>query len=310
MSNKVLYKPTVSIILVTYHSAAFVRETLESIKAQDYDRIELVITDDCSGDDTVAVLREWLDHPENVQGFTRVKLVTNEKNLGVAGNCNAGLAESTGDWIKLIAGDDLLLPTCISTFVAAMQQQPDAKIMVSKLKLFRDQLENQEYVWPLQPLDTGLEQQFRYQLRGSYMKAPAVIMNASVLKGFGGFDERMPFLEDDPMWIKFLQHGYPFTFVPKVLVAYRLHTASISNGTGAKYMSVLFFNSLKKYKEIMALPLLKEKGMWFWHFLVKLELDTMQEIIDGGNHGQLSFKHKVIFKVVSVLREQSRKYKI
>lgn len=310
MLDNEVEKPTVSVIVITYNSAAYVIETLNSIKDQDYEAIELVITDDCSADHTVELVKEWLKEEQNTSSFRRVQLVVNPHNLGVAGNCNAGLSATTGQWIKLIAGDDLLLPSCISSFMKAAALHPSAKLFVSKLNVFRDELHNHVYTWPNVPIADTLNVQLKYQLRGSYIKAPAVLMNASVLKDFGGFDERISFLEDDPMWLKFLQHGHPFVYIPEVLVAYRLHELSISNGTGTKFISVLFFNSLKKYKEEMALPLLKAKGMWLWYFLVRLELNTMQQIVDDGNHCPLSLKQKLIFRVISVLRERAKQFNL
>ena len=54
-------QPLVSVPVITYNSAKFVLETLESIKAQTYQNIELVISDDCSTDNTVQICRDWVD---------------------------------------------------------------------------------------------------------------------------------------------------------------------------------------------------------------------------------------------------------
>mgnify|MGYP000958323009 FL=1 len=76
MSNTDVNNPLVSIIVVTYNSSLFVRETLESAKRQSYNNIELIITDDASTDDTVKVCREWIANNKN--RFVRVELKTVE----------------------------------------------------------------------------------------------------------------------------------------------------------------------------------------------------------------------------------------
>lgn len=76
----------VSIPVITYNSAKTVIETLDSIKAQTYPNIELIISDDCSTDDTVQLCREWIE--KNGERFERTELISVTKNTGVSGNNN------------------------------------------------------------------------------------------------------------------------------------------------------------------------------------------------------------------------------
>ena len=105
-------KPIVSIIVITYNSSKYVLETLKSALNQTYNNIELIISDDCSTDNTISICQNWLD--ENKYRFVDVKIVANKNNNGIPANCNRGINASTGDWIKLVAGDDVLCPNCIS----------------------------------------------------------------------------------------------------------------------------------------------------------------------------------------------------
>ena len=73
--------PLFSIIIVTYNSSPYVLETLESARAQTYQNIELIITDDCSIDNTVNICREWID--KNKERFVRTELITVEQNTGI-----------------------------------------------------------------------------------------------------------------------------------------------------------------------------------------------------------------------------------
>ena len=105
--------PLVSVAVITYNSSKYVLDTLESIKAQTYKNIELIISDDSSTDNTMQLCKDWCD--QNKDRFVRIQVIEPEKNTGVAANCNRAEAACEGDWVKLIAGDDMLLPDCIET---------------------------------------------------------------------------------------------------------------------------------------------------------------------------------------------------
>ena len=94
-------KPLVSICVITYNSSKTVLSTLESIKAQSYSNIELVISDDCSPDNTVEIVQQWLE--ENKSWFIRTELITVEKNTGVTGNVNRSCKNTQGKYVKPIA---------------------------------------------------------------------------------------------------------------------------------------------------------------------------------------------------------------
>ena len=79
-------QPLVSVPVVTYNSANTILETLESIKAQTYPNIELIISDDCSTDNTIELCLEWLELYK--ERFTRTEVLTVEKNTGVSANVN------------------------------------------------------------------------------------------------------------------------------------------------------------------------------------------------------------------------------
>ena len=111
ITDSLVRTPLVSIIVISYNSSKYVLETLESAKAQTYQNLELIISDDCSTDNTVKLCDTWLK--DNKSRFTKTKLITVEKNLGIPKNCNRALYTAEGDWTKLIAGDDILMPNCV-----------------------------------------------------------------------------------------------------------------------------------------------------------------------------------------------------
>jgi glycosyltransferase involved in cell wall biosynthesis len=98
---------TVTVIIPTYKSAAWISQTLQSVLSQDYPHqlIDLLIIDDRSPDDTVAIARAFLEESD-----IRHQIVVKEKNAGVAVNRNIAWKMATGDWIQFLDHDDMLAP--------------------------------------------------------------------------------------------------------------------------------------------------------------------------------------------------------
>lgn len=99
--------PKISIVVVTYNSGKYVTETLDSIASQSYTgEIQLIVSDDCSQDDTVLICKNWLrDHKDR---FPDATIISSTSNTGISGNYNRALKEVNGLWVKYIAGDDIL----------------------------------------------------------------------------------------------------------------------------------------------------------------------------------------------------------
>ena len=106
----------VSVVLITYNSSSYVLDTLESVKNQTWDNIELIVSDDGSTDDTITICSSWI--AENQNRFYKVVLITVAENTGIPSNCNRGLRATQGEWLKIISGDDILLNSCISQYLS------------------------------------------------------------------------------------------------------------------------------------------------------------------------------------------------
>ncbi len=97
--------------MCTYNGARFLREQLDSLVAQDYPNLEIIITDDCSTDDTFDILKEFEDRYEYIQA------IRNENNLGFLKNFEKAISLCAGEFIALCDQDDIWFPNKISTLV-------------------------------------------------------------------------------------------------------------------------------------------------------------------------------------------------
>lgn len=105
----------VSIITPSYNTARFIAETIESVRLQTYSNWQMIIVDDCSTDDTDAVVKEYL-------GDCRIIYVKNERNSGAAVSRNRALREAEGRWIAFLDSDDLWLPDKLEKQIKFMEE--------------------------------------------------------------------------------------------------------------------------------------------------------------------------------------------
>ena len=104
----------VSIITPSYNTARFLRETIESVLSQTYANWEMLIVDDCSTDDTDAVVASFADE--------RIRFFKNERNCGAACSRNFALREARGRWIAFLDSDDLWLPDKLEKQIRFMEE--------------------------------------------------------------------------------------------------------------------------------------------------------------------------------------------
>lgn len=102
--------PIVSIIIPAYNKRDYICDTLESCKNQTYSDFEVIIIDDCSTDDTVSKIKEFVAKNNSLP----IKLFENEENKGVSYSRNYGISEATGKYVLFLDADDVLHPDALS----------------------------------------------------------------------------------------------------------------------------------------------------------------------------------------------------
>lgn len=226
--------PLVSVPVITYNSSKTILETLESIKAQTYQNLELIISDDCSTDNTVIICKDWLSL--NKDRFVRTLMLESPINTGISANGNRARAACKGEWIKDLAGDDLLLPECISTFVQFVTVHPDSIFVFCKLRTFGDEGDPHSSLEDIINLRNdemsvmGANGQLDLVKKGLTPPAPCLFYNSEKSRQLGiNNDERIKLIEDWPKWIQYLKSGNKFLFVDKCLVLYRIGGISTSH---------------------------------------------------------------------------------
>ena len=228
-------KELVSVVVVSYNSSSTIVETLESIKNQSYQNIELIITDDASKDNTIEICKEWLS--KNSERFPLFKIIESDRNTGVAANGNRGYKSANGAWIKGIAGDDCLCENCITEMMSFISSHPEAQIVISDFDRYLEEMDSKHQIshkkMPSILTDnTTNHSSLLHELLcygNNFMVAPSKIIKKTLFEKIGCYDEDFPMCEDFPMWLKITGMGEHIYYVDKSLVKYRVSRKSISN---------------------------------------------------------------------------------
>lgn len=265
-------KPLVSIIIVTYNSALYIEETLESAKRQSYARIELIISDDGSRDNTTEICGEWID--KNGSRFEDNKLLTVSENTGIPANFNRGLVAANGDWVKWIAGDDVFMDNCIEMYMNHISQHPQVDILHSNVQPYREtfQDENRLPVFPSNKLkinqsDVSANFQFEILLRHSKVWAASLMVRRSVYDKIGRYDESVRLWEDRPMLLKATRSGIKLHYIDFISCKYRKGSSSVQKARYFRKQLIPDFEIQREmyYKKhyLKYLPFFERIVKWF-----------------------------------------------
>jgi glycosyltransferase involved in cell wall biosynthesis len=191
--DKTVSQPLISIVVPTYNRSRLLREAVDSVRGQTYERWELVLVDDGSTDDTAAVFA-GLDDP-------RMRVVRLEHTGNAASVRNAGLAAARGTYVAFLDDDDLWMHSKLAVQLAGLQQSGCrwGYTAFDRIDEHGRTLIDPRVV-PWRPHRGWiLEQLLRIE---AIVPLPTVMAERSLLEEAGGFDETFRFCEDYELWFR------------------------------------------------------------------------------------------------------------
>lgn len=283
------YSPLVSVVVVTYNSSAFIIEALDSVKEQTYKNIELIVSDDCSTDDTLIKVRQWLNR--NAKCFVDTKLITAESNTGVTCNVNRGCSSCKGEWIKSFAGDDILFPTCIEDNITFVKNKNGIHLVISNSVIFF-QVNKKELIQKpglLVPDFFELEAVDQYEalVRNEVLLNSNSLFLSSVLFRDIKFDERMKFLEDRPFFWNCTKNGYRISYLDKETVRYRKYSGALTGLSGKRLVSLYYHDSMALFYYLVRKPEMEKRSLdtscyekqILWYLIIKYILKNKGNLL-------------------------------
>ena len=207
-------QPLVTVLLPVYNGAAHLRESIASILAQSLRDFELLAIDDGSTDETPAILAGVADR--------RIRILRNERNLGLIATLNRGIREALGAYIARQDADDLSDPGRLDAQVARLEAEPELALLGCSYRRI-DEAGREE---GLRPVPTGATA-IRWRLLFlSAFAHSSVMIRASALGEVGPYDERFTYAEDYELWSR-IARTHEVAALPQTLVSYRRSGSSV-----------------------------------------------------------------------------------
>jgi glycosyltransferase involved in cell wall biosynthesis len=208
-------EPRISVVIPCHNGARFLGETIESVLKQRLPAAEIIVVDDGSTDDSLAVVARY----PGVRAYCQA-------HAGVAAARNAGLRYSTGDYLVFLDHDDRLLPDALGSNLACLLQHPRCALS------FGDAQCIDARGAPL-PRQSGSphegEDHYLSLLRGSYIWTPgAVLYRRTVLEAISGFDVRLGPVSDTALHLR-IARDHPICHNNSLVIEKRLHLANQGN---------------------------------------------------------------------------------
>lgn len=204
------HRPRVSVVIPLRNHAKDVRRALASIVGTEYDSLEVIVLDDGSTDDSLAVACDFLEAHSHLPAM----LVRHRVNRGLGPTRNALVSMARGEFVFTLDADNETYPTAIGRLVEALDNAPDAWFAYSMLEVHDG--EHSRSLVSYQPWDTA------QLMGGNYIDAMALIRR-SRLDELGGYttDVRLYGWEDYDLWCKVVERGGHGVLVPEILGRYK-----------------------------------------------------------------------------------------
>ena len=256
-------KPLVTIGVPFYNAQDYIINTLNSIKVQTYPNIQLILVNDCSTDESLKRVKEWL--VQNCNVFVEIILLENSENRGTSYSCKKIEESSKGTFFSKLDADDLIHTKKIATQVDYLLEHPHIALVYSNTLLIdsqgkimdEDYFSNQKFMYVSDKIGPS-GQVFDKLLREDFIPNSSVMIRKSILDEVGGYDETL-FTEDWDLWLR-ITKLYPIAFMNGYFSSYRIHPQSVmrkSTSLAKMYWScckavLKHRNISKRYDKIIA----------------------------------------------------------
>jgi len=201
------HKPLVSVIIPTFNRSSMVVEAVDSVLAQTYKELEIIVVDDGSTDETGVCLASYGEY---------IKVISQHLNRGVSVARNQGIRRSCGDFVALLDSDDLWLPEKIERQMDFFRKHTKAlicqteEIWIRRGKRVNPRRKHRKYSGYI----------FPHCLPLCIVSPSAVMIKRHLLSQIGLFDEQLPACEDYDLWLRIAAH-HPIFLLEEPLIIKR-----------------------------------------------------------------------------------------
>jgi glycosyltransferase involved in cell wall biosynthesis len=211
--------PLVTMMICTYNGERYLAAALDSVLAQTYPNMEVVVIDDGSRDDTVSIIEQYADRDSRIRLFAR-------ENAGLAASRNYAFVQARGEWIAIIDQDDLSYPERLARQVVVAAAYPSAGLVFCDTQYINGAGQNignhfASFSLPDSFIRKGLASNLLIN-QGCYASSAACLIRRTTVDRLGPLDESLRYACD---YEYFIRAGFEvdFAYTPEGLVAWRRH---------------------------------------------------------------------------------------
>lgn len=212
--------PEITVLMAVYNGERYLREVIESILGQSFGDFEFLIVDDASTDGTSFLLREY--------GLAdkRIRLISNERNLGLSRSLNRGLEQAKGVYIARMDADDISRPERFATQLAWLKAHPEILVLGSAIQMID---ENSHPLPTKPPPYSTIEMRWTSFFGQQFVVChPSVMCRRELFDCFGSYAD-IATSQDLELWGRLMyENPYPIANLDEVLLDYRVHSRAIS----------------------------------------------------------------------------------
>ena len=209
--------PRVTVVTAVYNGEAYLHEAVQSIIGQTFQDLEYLIVDDASTDGTKDILEVY------GRSDSRVRVITNKKNMGRAISRNRGLQEARGEYIAILDADDIALDRRVEREVEYLHAHPEVGVVGTWFDVIDD---NGEFIitrkLPVEPGEVAAK-----DLEIVPFCHPSVMFRKECIEKVGSYRKEFVYAQDYDLLLRILEH-YRGANIPEVLTKYRMNPDSCS----------------------------------------------------------------------------------
>ncbi len=205
--------PKISVIIPIYNKEDFIKNTLESVLEQTFNDIEIIIVNDCSTDNSLAIVKTFTDN--------RIQIIDHSKNKGLSASRNTGIRVAKAAYVAFLDADDIWNLSFLEKIYFLIKNYPQASLYATKYKVLLDNDRVIEHQFNLSNMETHgiVSNFFESNLNQSIFYPSCLCVKKKVFEEVGFYNETINYSEDVDFNIR-SQAKYLFAYYNEALVTY------------------------------------------------------------------------------------------
>lgn len=246
--------PLVTVPVLVYNNAGYIKGAIDSVLMQDYPNIELIISDDASASFPVSEIEGYLEKKrENIK---RVVIRQNSYNLGTVKHFNTILSLAKGKFFVSLAGDDQLADSRVISDVVTMFEKEKCLVLTGFRDVYDESMTTYETTLPrtddIAYLEKSSRELFRRLSKQNFISGACSPFSRELIEKYGFFNENYLLIEDYPAYLQLARNNERIAFINRVLIRYRHN--GVSKEPGVVYQ--------RDYLKVMKQEILKYRSLF------------------------------------------------